>query len=80
MSAAPQLLDAAKLARLERLLAILQANRDAYYRAIDARRELSRRLYAWIDEYDSHRHTPEWAEYCKRHGFAPGHLALDTFA
>ena len=72
--------DAAKVARLERLHQLLKKNAGAYYRAADSRRDPSRRLFGWMDEYDAHRHTPEWAEFCRRQGFAQTHRATDVFA
>lgn len=68
------------VARLERLRLLLDKNRNAYYRAIDRGRGLSRRMYGWIDEYDNARCLPVWVEYCKKHGLAQRHTALDTLA
>ena len=42
---------AGSVERLEQLQAMLDRNRDAYYRAIDAGRGLSRRMYGWLDEF-----------------------------
>jgi len=68
------------VARLERLQLLLDQNRTAYYRAIDRGRGLSRRMYGWIDEYNDAKGSPVWVEYCKKHGLAQGHTALDTLA
>jgi|JI9StandDraft_2_1071091.scaffolds.fasta_scaffold223778_2 hypothetical protein len=71
---------AGSVERLEQLQAMLDRNRDAYYRAIDAGRGLSRRMYGWLDEYDKARGTAVWAAFCKKHGLAPSHRALDIMA
>lgn len=71
---------ATTVARLERLQSLLDGNRLAYYRAIDAGRELSRRMYGWIDEYNSARGSQAWYDFCKKHGLAASHNALDTLA
>lgn len=71
---------AASVERLEQLQAMLDRNRQAYYRAIEAGRGLSRRLYGWIDEYDRARGTQAWYDFCNKHRLATSHRALDTMA
>lgn len=66
--------------RLEQLQAMLDRNRGAYYRAIDAGRGLSGRMYGWLDEYDQQRGTEAWNAFCKKHALAPSHRALDILA
>lgn len=72
--------EVASVERLEQLQGMLDRNRQAYYRAIDAGRGLSRRLYGWMDEYDRARGTQAWRDFCAKHELAPSHSALDTMA
>lgn len=72
--------EGATVQRLEKLQSLLIGHRDAYYRALQAGRDLSVRMYRWIDEYDQARGMPAWYEFCAKHKLATSHRALDTFA
>jgi hypothetical protein len=66
--------------RLNYLRDMLTRYSTAYYRAVESGREISDRMYAWIDEYNSARDTPEWSVYCKQHDYDTFHDAGDLFA
>jgi len=66
--------------RLNALRGFLLARADAYYKAVEAGRDLSVQMYGWIDEYDDLRTEPGWEAYCEIHGSDLGHHAVDLFA
>lgn len=68
------------IGRLTQLREKPLTQRDTYYRAIDAGRGLSARLYRWMGQYDAERHSAEWQQYCELHRLSPMHRAVDLFA
>lgn len=65
-----------RLARLANLAALMGRYSHRWSR------EPSRRLLAWVDEYNDLRVLDEraWAAHCRRHGFDPRHSAYDLFS
>ena len=68
------------IARLSYLRDMMSKYAGAYDRGMNNGRGLSSRMYSWIDEYDSLRYGPGWAEYCKANGYSTEHDAADNFA
>jgi hypothetical protein len=68
------------IAELQRLNGLLSKYRNAYYRNLD--RELSPRMYAWIDRYNEIKaeHRAAWDAFCAATGKSPEHEATDIFA
>jgi len=71
-----------KVNRLNYLRSMIVKYTQAYYRAVDAGKEPSNRIYAWVDEYnDLRRDEPQaWAHYCERTNASPDHEAFDLLA
>lgn len=66
--------------RLTYLRTMLSKYRYAYYLAIDRNKELSSRMYGWIDEYNDAKGSDAWYAYCAQHGSDTSHNATDLFA
>jgi hypothetical protein len=71
---------AKNIVNLNRLRRHLSNNVHVYYAAMDRGRDLSNRMYSWIDDYNDLRFEPGWSEYCAQHGSDESHNAGDLFA
>ena len=69
-----------QVALLEKLQKHLVNHRYAYYSTVCKGREMSARMYNWVDSYNDMRFTPAWYAFCTKNGFDAQHDAFDNFA
>lgn len=75
-------MDEKLITELSRLSQMLNKYRHQYGEMVRLNREVSPRMYKWIDRYNEikEKHDVEWVEYCERNGYCTTHNAYDNLA